>query len=106
MEVIPLSAVPAQTLNVVLDGQNCTISIYWRQTHLYLDLAVGSTIICTGWICQNKANVLQVPVRGFNGSLHFWDVEGDRAPQWENLGSRYFLVFVLENEDLPKSLEF
>lgn len=27
---VPLDAVPSQTVNVILDGQNCTISIYDR----------------------------------------------------------------------------
>ena len=106
MEVIPLSAIPAQILNVVLNGQYCTLSIYWKQTRLYLDLNVGAAVICAGRICQNKVDILQVPVRGFTGSLHFWDMEGDHPPQWEQLNSRFFLVYVPEGEALPASLEF
>lgn len=106
MQVIPLSSIPNQIFNVVLDAQNCTISVYWKQKRLYIDLTVGADIICVGRICQNRANILQVPVRGFNGTLHFWDTEGDRYPMWDKLNTRYFLVYVSEGEILPDELEF
>lgn len=106
MEVIPLLPIAAQTLNIVLDGQYCTLSVYWKQTRLYLDLTVGGEVICAGRICQNRVDVLQIPVRGFTGSLHFWDIEGDRPPCWEQLNTRFFLVYVPEGETLPASLEF
>lgn len=106
MQLIPLSAIPSQTLNVVLDGQYCTISVYWRQTRLYLDLTVAGNIICVGRICQNRVNVLQIPVRGFYGTLHFFDVEGDSHPSWEQLGSRFLFLFASEGETLPEKMEF
>lgn len=106
MNTIPISPIAAQTFNVVLDGQYCTISLYWRQNRLYLDLNVGSDVICVGRICQNKVDIIQIPVRGFNGSLHFWDSEGDRPPYWQQLNSRYFLLFAQEGEDIPSVLEF
>lgn len=106
MQVIPLTNIPAQTFNVVLDGQYCTIAVYWKQTRLYLDLTVGATVICAGRVCENRANILQVPLRGFKGSLHFWDMEGDCAPLWSRVNERYFLVYVSEGEALPDNLRF
>lgn len=110
MQQIPLSQLPAQTFNVVLAGQNCTISIYWRQERLYLDLSVGATVICRGAVCQNRADVLQSKSKDFAGTLHFFDLEGDRAPQWEGLNNgssgRWILVYVEEGEELPRKLRY
>ena len=105
MQIIPLSQIPAQTFNVVLDGQYCTISLYWRQERLYLDLTVGTTGICQAAVCQNRAEVLQSKSPNFHGALHFVDVEGDRPPHWEGLytGSfgRWILVYAEAGEVLP-----
>lgn len=106
MRFIPLSAIPNQTLNVVLDGQDCTVSVYWRQERLYLDLVCNGTEIVTGAICENRANILQSRQLYFKGSLHFFDGEGDRPPTYEGLNDRWVLVFVAEDETLPEKLRY
>lgn len=110
MQQIPLSQTPAQTLNVVLSGQYCTISVYWRQERLYLDLSVGTAAICRGAICQNGADVLQSKSQDFTGTLHFFDLEGRRPPQWKHLhngaSGRWILIYVEEGEDLPLELKY
>jgi hypothetical protein len=110
MLTIPLSQIPAQTLNVILAGQYCTLSVYWRQERLYLDLTVGATVICQGAICQNRADILQSRTQDFAGTLHFFDQEGDRAPRWEGLhtgsSGRWVLVYVEEGEEMPGALKY
>lgn len=106
MQIIPVSPIPAQKFGVVLDGQKCSIHLYWRQTRLYLDLDVSGVPVCRGRICQNKVDILLSPVRGFSGSLHFVDLEGDRPPDWVSLGAIFRLVFVAAGETLPAALEF
>jgi hypothetical protein len=110
MQQIPLSQTPAQTFNVVLGGQYCTVSVYWRQERLYLDLNVGAVAVCRGSICQNRADVLQSKSQNFAGTLHFFDLEGDRPPQWERLhtgsAGRWILVYVEEGEELPLKLRY
>ena len=110
MQQIPLSQIPAQTLNVVLAGQYCTLSLYWRQTRLYLDLSVGPVEICRGAVCQNRAEVVQPYVPNFSGRLHFFDTEGDRPPQWNGVhtgaSGRWLLVYVEEGEALPEELRY
>lgn len=106
MQLIPVSQLPAQTLNVVLAGQYCTLALYWRQERLYLDLSVGSALICRGAVCQNRADVLQSPSPDFAGTLHFFDLDGDRAPEWRGLGSRWHLLYAESGEELPESLRY
>lgn len=113
MQQIPLSQLPAQTFNVVLGGQNCTIALYWRQERLYLDLSVGAIAICQGAICQNRANVLQSKTKDFSGTLHFFDLEGDRPPHWQGLhtgaadsAGRWILVYLEANEAMPQKLRY
>jgi len=106
MQIIPVSANSNQTFSILLDGQACTFKIYWRQTRLYLDLLVGDEVIVRGFICVNRANILQRVKKGFNGSLHFWDNLGDDFPYYKDLNSRYFLIFMSVDEELPEVLKF
>ena len=110
MRQIPLSQIPAQTFNVVLADQYCTISLYWRQVRLYLDLSVGTTAVCRGAICQNRVGVLQSKSQDFTGTLHFFDLEGDSPPQWERLhtgsAGRWMLLYLEQGEDIPSILRY
>lgn len=107
MQTIPLRAIPSQELQVVLSGQDCTIFLYWRWGRLYLDLTVGEVPICRGAVCQCGASVVQFPSVYFAGSLHFWDVLGKQsAPKYDELGSRFILVYIPEGEGLPEALAF
>lgn len=106
MQQIPISKLPSQTLNVVLAGQYCTLSLYWRQVRLYLDLLVGGVPVCRGAICQDRASIVQSPTRIFTGSLHFYDREGHRQPHWEGLNSRWVLLYLEDGEETPEGLRY
>ena len=90
---IPVIAEPSQRFQVLLDGQDCTIKLYQRGQRLYMDLSVGGNAVCAGAVCLNKADIVQFPSRWFKGVLFFMDAQGDTAPQWEGLGTRYHLHF-------------
>jgi hypothetical protein len=47
-QVIPISATPNQTLNVVLNNQNCQINLSARDGYVYLDLFVNNVNIIYG----------------------------------------------------------
>jgi hypothetical protein len=34
-QIIPLRSLPNQKLNIVLDGQNCVLRVYWRERLLF-----------------------------------------------------------------------
>ncbi len=106
---VPLGQIPAQTLYIILGDQNCTISVYWRQGRLYLDLSVDDVLICEGTICQNMADIVQSPSPDFSGTLAFFDLEGDHAPEWEGLHTgqdgRFVLVYLDSGEAMPSGIQ-
>lgn len=106
MQVIPLLAIPSSTFQVILDDQQCRISLYQRGRRMYLDLDVDDEAVCRGAICQNRASVVQSPTRLFSGTLHFWDTLGDEPPRYDLLGTRFLLLYVADGEELPDALRF
>lgn len=92
--VVPISAVPSQTLTSQLGGQNCQINIYQKSTGLYLDLFVNNINIVTGMICQDRNAIVRFPYLGFNGDLYFKDLQGTSDPYYTGLGSQYILGYM------------
>jgi hypothetical protein len=111
--LIPLQALPSQTLNIVLNNQVCTINVYQKFFGLFLDLfvSIAGTLqpIVQGVICQDGNFVVRSSYLGFVGDLHFHDEFGPSmttmemaggngaSPDFEGLGnpltSRFVLVY-------------
>lgn len=106
MQAIPLSKLANQTFNIILDNQYCTITLRWKEDRIYLDLSIGTRVIRQGMVCENRTNILQSRSPYFKGTLHFWDIDGNRPPEWSKLDSRYFLVFYPVSETLPENLRY
>ena len=98
MEIIPLSAIPSQTFKIVLDDQDCEISVLTRGTHLYLDLTVNGNEICKGALLLNLVSAVQIPTRDFSGTLAMVDTQGDEAPRWDGLDERWVLCYWSKDE--------
>lgn len=98
-QIIPLQAVPNQTLTVLLADQNCRVSVYQKFFGLYVDLAIGGTPLMLGVICQNQNRLVRYSYLGFAGDLAFFDTRGSSDPDYTGLGSRYQFVY-LEAADL------
>lgn len=99
MQIIPLAAVPNQTLLVNLDGQNSQINVYTTNFGLFIDLYVNNILIIGGVICQNLNRIVRSAYLGFVGDLCFIDNQGSGDPVYTGLGSRYSLAY-LEAADL------
>lgn len=91
--IIPLQAVPNQTLQVQLSGQACIINLYQTAYALFVDLYVGNSLIACGVICENLNRIVRSAYRGFIGDLAFVDTQGETDPVYTGLGSRYQLVY-------------
>lgn len=103
MQEIPLSTAANQSLQVILEGQNCSLRLYTRvmpdgADALFCDLSIDQQPICYGCICLDG---LLMPLYGWPamaGRLVFVDMEGDSAPHWSGLGARWRLVYLSPDE--------
>ena len=95
---VPLSSVPSQSFQMVLDGQDCNIEILTRGERLYMNLAVNGIEIQNGAICINKVAIIQKPTNVFSGNFIFIDTLGESDPKWNALDSRYYLVYLSADE--------
>lgn len=96
---IPISAVPSQTLAVLLGSQPCQIKLYQKSTGVFLDLMVTNAPIVTAALCLDRARVVRHKYLGFVGDLAIFDTKGKRDPDYTGFGTRYVLVY-LETSDL------
>jgi len=99
MQQIPLQAVPNQSVNIALAGQNCRINIQQRSTGMYCDLYVSDNLIVGGVICQNLNRIVRDLYLGFIGDLGFYDLQGADDPYYTGLGTRFIFIY-LETSDL------
>jgi hypothetical protein len=104
VQIVPLSAVPSQTVTVVLAGQECIIHVYQRSTGLYLDLTITGTLILAGVICQDRNLLVINAYLGLIGDLVFIDTLGTSDPSYSGLGARWLLAYLLPAEILPIAL--
>jgi hypothetical protein len=100
MLILPLRAIPAQAMAIVLDNQNCDIRLYWRDK-LYMDLdRDGRNIFCG----QKVLSFIPLPLNrysSFEGKLIWLDVQNTlnpRDPHYRELGIRYRLLYITETE--------
>ena len=92
-QIVPLQAVPNQTLQVQLSAQPCIINLYQTDYALFMDLYVGNSLIACGVICQNLNRIVRSAYRGFVGDLAFVDTQGSTDPVYTGLGARYQLIY-------------
>ena len=106
MQEIPIRALPRQEFNVLLDDQQCTILLYQRGLYMYMDLTVNGELVTAGAICLDGANLVQYPTTKFKVSLHFADSLGTDPPQYAELNTRFFLLYLSEDEEKPEWMKY
>ncbi len=95
MLLVPLEAVPSQTLAIKLGGQSCSIAIRENGGNLYFNLLVSNSPIIVGSICRNRQRLLVgLEYRGFIGDFVFVDSQGDEQPSYTGLGDRWQLYYL------------
>ena len=93
IQIIPITAVPAQNFTVQLGSQNCAISLYQKNTGLFFDLTVNSNPCVNSVLCLNLVGLVRESYYGFTGQLAFFDTQGTSDPTYTGLGSRFLLVY-------------
>jgi hypothetical protein len=99
MLIVPLKAVPSQSLTVVLDGQYTQLNVYQKAFGLFMDVYVNNVLIIGGVICENLNQIVRSVYLDFQGDFTFLDNQGTANPVYTGLGTRYSLVY-LEPSDL------
>src|SRR5208282_3665765 len=97
-QIIPLQAIPNQTLQIQLNNQLCTINVQQFAFGLFLTLYLGPTLIVASVLCQNARLIVRDLYFGFSGDLAFVDTQGINNPDFTGLGSRYQLFYLLPSD--------
>lgn len=100
MQLVPLQAVPNQTLQVQLAGQACALNVYQLTYGLFVDVYVNNTLVIAGVIAENLNRIVRSLYLGLVGDFAFIDTQGATDPVYTGLGARYQLLY-LEEADLP-----
>ena len=99
MQIVPLQAVPNQSVDVVLNGQACTILVYQKLANVFVDVLVNDAPIVTGIIALDQVLIVRKLYLGFIGDLGFIDtMQGGAAPQYAGLGTQFLLCYFLPSE--------
>lgn len=94
MLAIPLNDDSAQSVNVQLGGQSCTIIVKVKRTGTYLDLYVNNAMIVGGAQCLDRNKIVRAGYQGFVGELMFVDTQGKSDPTYPGMGSRFSLLYL------------
>lgn len=98
MNVVPLQAVPSQSLTTTLSGQNTQINVYQKFFGVFVDLYVNNALIIGGCIAQNLNRIVRSVYLGFQGDICFFDTQGSTDPVYTGLGTRYQLIYLTSAE--------
>lgn len=93
-QIVPLDAAPSQTLGIILDGQNCNITVRTLSTGVYMDLIFSGAVIRTTAIMRDRVLILEdAQYLGFKGDFAIIDTQGLTDPVYTGFGARYQLWF-------------
>lgn len=95
MLIVPISAIPAQSFQCVLNNQNCTITIKKRGEYCYFSLICNGETVTENTVCLAGNNLVPYNNPYFVGSLFFIDTNGYYdIPKYELFNTRYKLCYV------------
>ena len=94
MQQINLQSVPSQQLQVVLDGQNCAISIYVKNQCMLFDIIVNGNLVASAVQCKNLVSLVPTSYLGFAGWLVIYDTQGTDDPIYTGIGTRWVLLYL------------
>lgn len=90
---VPISAIPYQELYIILNNQNCYITLRQLGDYIYASLRVDNNVIFSNVICNINAPLNVYPSPYFTGILQFYDEKGTDKPHYSELGSRWKLKY-------------
>ena len=99
--IVPLQAVPNQTVAVPLDGQSCRVNVYQRTSGVYMDVLLDgedNPVIILNVLCEHANRIIRNAYLGFIGDFVFFDLQGASDPVYTGFGDRYQLVYLTAAE--------
>ena len=92
-QVIPLEATPAQRINLLINNQNITISLYLADNNvsMYCDVWVGAVQVMAGFPCITGVTLNQY-YTSFVGYLTWVTIDG-LDPKWQDIGANALLLY-------------
>lgn len=95
---IPLSAIPFQTVSVVINDQNYRITVRQNGDFLYSSLMVDDEQVTDNVIAVANGALIPWAQTVADTQLYWWDTQGNERPQYDGLGDRWRLVYEDSNE--------
>ena len=99
LQLIPLTPIPHQQFSIVLDGQNCVITLRQMGNGLYASGTIDQVDVFSEQLCNNRIPVPAFKTNDFSGHLVFVDTHGSEHPRYDELGSRFKLYYLSEGEE-------
>ena len=93
VQQIPVDPVPYQEFAVILNGQNCFITLRQMGDFVYMSLRVDNTVIYNNLICDVNRVINIYPDANFSGKFFFVDTKGKVKPEYSGLNSRWLLYY-------------
>lgn len=93
VQQIPVDPVPYQEFAVILNGQNCSITLRQMGDFIYMSLRVDNTVIYNNLICDVNRVINIYPDANFTGKFFFVDTKGKVKPEYSGLNSRWLLYY-------------
>lgn len=90
---IPLKPIPSQSVNVLLLGQPCNITLRQLGDRQYLSLSVNGVVICLNVLVSSRSAIIRAGYTEFLGELAAIDTQGDEPPAYTGWGTRWVLAF-------------
>lgn len=98
MQIIPIQAVPNQSVKAQLGNQACRIVIQQTLYGVFLNLYVSEVLLVAGAICQDRNRLVRSAYLGFVGDIMFTDTMGTEDPTSDGLGTRFQLCYLDASE--------
>lgn len=98
MLTIPIQPTPAQSVKVILGGQNCVITLTQKPQGLFFDLNSNGVDVVTSVIARDAVQLVCREYVGFIGNLLFVDTRGNQDPTSTGLGNRFVLLYLTADE--------
>ena len=99
MQIVPVQALPNQSLQVQVGDQAVALNIYQLAYGLFVDVYLDNALVIGGVIAENLNRIVRSTYLGLVGDFTFVDTQGATDPVYTGLGDRYQLVY-LEAADL------